>query len=68
MEPFSGIVHEGCVWGRGAIDDKQAVLGHLEAVEDLLQQGVRPRRTCFLLFGHDEEVGGGTPIAARTID
>ena len=58
VDPFSGRVHEGCVWGRGAIDDKQAVLGHLEAIEDLLQQGVTPRRTCFLLFGHDEELGG----------
>ena len=27
------------MWGRGAIDDKQAVMGHLEAVEDLLASG-----------------------------
>ena len=31
---------------------------HLEAVEDLLASGYVPRRTVFLLFGHDEEVGG----------
>ena len=37
----------------------EAVLGHLEAVEDLLRGGYRPARTCFLCFGHDEEVGGG---------
>ena len=32
-------IKDGCVWGRGAIDDKQAVMGHLEAVEDLLASG-----------------------------
>jgi len=37
--PFQGVVAGGYVWGRGAIDDKQAVMGHLEAVEDLLAQG-----------------------------
>ena len=29
-----------------------------KAVEDLLASGFAPRRTVFLLFGHDEEVGG----------
>ncbi|KAH8070943.1 monocarboxylate transporter [Aureococcus anophagefferens] len=61
--PFRGDVAadasgEECVWGRGAIDDKNMVLAHLEAVEDLLEAGVSPRRDVDLLFGHDEEVGG----------
>ena len=61
--PFRGDVAadasgEECVWGRGAIDDKNMVLAHLEAVEDLLEAGVSPRRDVYLLFGHDEEVGG----------
>ena len=38
--------------------DSQAVLGHLEAVEDLLKHGHTPTRTVYLAFGHDEEVGG----------
>ena len=46
------------MWGRGAIDDKQAVLGHLEAVEDLLARGFTPKRTVYFSFGHDEEQGG----------
>jgi carboxypeptidase PM20D1 len=37
--PFQGVIADGCIWGRGAIDDKQAVFGHLEAVEDLLTHG-----------------------------
>jgi carboxypeptidase PM20D1 len=57
-EPFSGRVSDGFVWGRGAIDDKSAVVGILEAVETLLGEGFNPARTVYLAFGHDEEVGG----------
>ena len=59
VDPFGGVVRDGFVWGRGAIDDKQAVLGHLEAVESLLAEGFAPRRSVYLCFGHDEEIGGG---------
>ena len=58
VDPFAGIIKDGFVWGRGAIDDKQAVLGHLEAVEDLLASGVTPTRDLFIAFGHDEETSG----------
>ena len=61
VDPWSGAIQGGEIWGRGAIDDKQAVLGHLEAIEDLLSQGLMtagPERTVYLCFGHDEEVGG----------
>ena len=57
-EPFSGRISDGFIWGRGAIDNKSTVIGTLEAVEMLLAQGVRPSRTVYLAFGHDEEVGG----------
>jgi carboxypeptidase PM20D1 len=56
--PFEGCVEEGYIWGRGALDDKVAVLGLLEAAEALLAQGFQPHRTIYLAFGHDEEVGG----------
>jgi len=56
--PFSGDIADGFVWGRGTLDDKSAVMGSLEAVEYLLGQGVTPRRTVYLAFGHDEELGG----------
>lgn len=56
--PFGGIVAEGRVWGRGALDDKATVVAVLEAVEGLVAEGFRPRRTIYLAFGHDEEVGG----------
>lgn len=56
--PFSGTIADGAAWGRGALDDKVGVLSVLEAVEFLLSQGFQPRRTVYLAFGHDEELGG----------
>jgi len=56
--PFSGRIVNGYVWGRGALDDKESLLGSLEAVEHLVAAGVKPRRTVYLAFGYDEEVGG----------
>ena len=56
--PFAGIISDGYVWGRGAVDDKAGVLGILEAAETLLSQSFTPERTIYFAFGHDEEVGG----------
>ncbi|MGV9582678.1 M20/M25/M40 family metallo-hydrolase [Nocardia farcinica] len=67
--PFAGVVDDGFIWGRGAIDDKSRVLAILEAVEAALAAGVRPRHTVYLAFGHDEEVFGdaGAVLMARRL-
>lgn len=56
--PFSGVVAEDFIWGRGALDIKSTVVTALEAVEGLLKAGYYPERTVYLAFGHDEEIGG----------
>ncbi|XP_078615697.1 N-fatty-acyl-amino acid synthase/hydrolase PM20D1-like [Branchiostoma floridae x Branchiostoma japonicum] len=56
--PFSGQIRDGYIYGRGTLDDKHNVLGSLEAVEFLLSRGHQPKRTLYLAFGHDEEIGG----------
>jgi carboxypeptidase PM20D1 len=56
--PFAGVVADSFVWGRGSLDDKASVIAILEAVEWLVGQGFEPRRTVYLAFGHDEELGG----------
>ncbi len=56
--PFGGVVEQGYLWGRGAMDDKLGVLACLEAVGLLLAEGFEPRRGIWLAFGHDEERGG----------
>ncbi len=57
------------LWGRGVLDDKGAVIGVLEAVEALLNDGFRPDTTLYLSIGHDEEIGGrsGAAAAAATL-
>ncbi|HYU38006.1 MAG TPA: M20/M25/M40 family metallo-hydrolase, partial [Gemmatimonadales bacterium] len=65
--PFEGRIAGGYVWGRGALDDKGSLIGILEAVEHLVAAGTKPRRTVYLAFGYDEEVGGRRG-AARIAD
>jgi carboxypeptidase PM20D1 len=62
--PFEGVVADGFVWGRGAMDDKASLFCTLEAIEALLASGFAPERTLHLAFGHDEEVGGDHGAAA----
>jgi carboxypeptidase PM20D1 len=66
-EPFSGVVADGKIWGRGSLDDKLSVITLLEAMELLLSEGKQAQRSIFLAFGHDEEVGGADG-AARIAD
>jgi carboxypeptidase PM20D1 len=56
--PFGGEVDGQFVWGRGAWDNKANLIAQLEAVEKLLAQGFKPKRTIYFAFGADEEVGG----------
>ncbi|TRY64118.1 hypothetical protein TCAL_00447 [Tigriopus californicus] len=62
-DPFdAGIVTESdgqdYIFGRGAIDDKHAVLGIMEALEYKVVNKEQPKRTFYIGFGHDEEVSG----------
>jgi acetylornithine deacetylase/succinyl-diaminopimelate desuccinylase-like protein len=56
--PFSGEVHEGCVWGRGAVDMKDMDAMVLAVVRQRLREGRRPARDLVLAFPADEEAGG----------
>ena len=56
--PFEGKITDTHVIGRGTMDDKGTLIGLLEAVEKLLEEGFVPSRTIYLASGHDEEVGG----------
>lgn len=58
FEPFGGEIKNGFICGRGTLDDKVNVIGILETVEMLLKENYKPKRTIYLAFGHDEEIGG----------
>jgi len=64
--PFEGTIADGYVWGRGALDDKSAVVTMYEAATWLLAQGFEPRRTIYFAFDHDEELGGHEGAGAVT--
>ena len=57
--PFAGVVTDTHVVGRGAIDDKQAVIAICAAAESMLERGLAPAAPfAVLAFGHDEELSG----------
>lgn len=62
--PFGGVIADGAVWGRGAIDDKGSLVTLFEGVEILARQGFKPRRTVMIVSSHDEEVRGEGARAA----
>jgi carboxypeptidase PM20D1 len=67
--PFSGLVADGYIWGRGTLDDKNILMALMEAVESLLGDGFRPTRTLSFAFGGDEEDLGerGAGTIVRTL-
>jgi acetylornithine deacetylase/succinyl-diaminopimelate desuccinylase-like protein len=58
-DPWSGEVHDGELWGRGALDMKSQTAAEAVAAATLARQGWRPERGELRLFSVvDEEVGG----------
>ncbi|REL26267.1 M20/M25/M40 family metallo-hydrolase [Thalassotalea euphylliae] len=55
--PFSGQIADGYIWGRGALDNKGAVIAIAEAIELALAQGIVPQHDLYIAFTHDEEIG-----------
>lgn len=64
---FSGHQDGEYVWGRGALDDKGAVVVILDAVESLLGQGWAPAHDLYLSFGNNEETAGDSAVAAAAL-
>lgn len=61
--PFSGSLENGVVYGRGALDCKNVLIGTLEAAESLIQEGFVPSRDIYFAYGSDEETGGSDGAA-----
>ncbi len=58
VDPFSGEIRDGHVWGRGAVDMKDFDAMLLSVVRARARAGAVPERPITLCFTADEEAGG----------
>ncbi len=58
VDPFSGVIKDGMIWGRGAVDMKDMDAMMLANVRDWARRGYLPPRDIVLAFFADEEAGG----------
>ncbi|WP_223690543.1 M20/M25/M40 family metallo-hydrolase [Leifsonia poae] len=58
VDPFGGVIKDGLLWGRGAVDMKNMDAMILTAVGDILSAGNQPERDLVVAFFADEEDGG----------
>lgn len=67
VDPFGGVVKDGYLWGRGALDMKSMVIANLAVMVALKRGGVRLDRDVIFLAEGDEEAGGehGIEFAVR---
>jgi acetylornithine deacetylase/succinyl-diaminopimelate desuccinylase-like protein len=58
VDPFSGVIKDGFIWGRGAVDMKDMNAMILATVRMWQRIGYKPPRNILLAFFADEEAGG----------
>ena len=63
VDPFGGVVKDGAIWGRGALDIKGLGIIQLMTVLALKRQGVELKRDVVLIAGPDEESFGPDGLA-----
>jgi acetylornithine deacetylase/succinyl-diaminopimelate desuccinylase-like protein len=59
LDPWSGELREGQIWGRGALDMKGQVAASAVAIASLAREGFEPRGDLIFAACADEEVGAG---------
>jgi acetylornithine deacetylase/succinyl-diaminopimelate desuccinylase-like protein len=57
VDPFSGEIRDGSIWGRGAVDMKNVDAMILAIVRNWSRTGYQPPRNILLAFFADEEAG-----------
>lgn len=63
--PFEGVLEDGVLWGRGALDMKNQLCCMLEAAETLLERGFVPRHDIYFALSGEEEVMGSSARSMR---
>ena len=57
VDPFGGVIKDGFIWGRGAVDMKDMDAMILATVRHWARTGYQPPRNILLVFFADEEAG-----------
>lgn len=57
-DPFGAEIHDGELWGRGALDMKGIAVLHAVALAELARSGLTPAREVLVVMAADEEAGG----------
>jgi carboxypeptidase PM20D1 len=64
--PFDGLITDEVVWGRGTVDIKGALCAIFEAVEETIEERVKPFRDIYISSSNNEETSGdGAPLAVK---
>lgn len=63
-DPFGGVVVDGKIFGRGAMDDKGPIIIIMYAINKLLEEGRVPKKRIRIILGADEETGGNPTVTA----
>jgi len=63
VDPFSGLIKDGYVWGRGALDMKGEAIAQLMTLLILKRTHVPLKRDIIFLATSDEEIGAGVGAA-----
>src|SRR5215216_77509 len=58
VDPFGGVVRDGMLWGRGAVDMKNMDAMIITALGVIIEGGKQPARDLVIAFFADEENGG----------
>lgn len=61
---YSGVVKDGCLYGRGTLDCKGTMYVQMQAVEELLGEDFVPPCDVYLEYSINEETGGDGAAAA----
>ena len=56
--PYGGEIHDGKVWGRGAVDIKGPLAAQVHGAAQLLQRGLTPAGDLYVSTVVQEEIGG----------
>lgn len=60
--PFSAIIEDGVLWGRGSLDTKVTFNGVMFSANTLIAQGFTPENDIYFAFSGGEEVNGNGAV------